>query len=204
MYRKLVFFVTILTFLLLVAGCGNSEAPTSRGEPIVQLTSVPMTAEDIAKLPTVPPPDAAAASVTGVVIRDATGEPVKEVPVRLAEVYREDPNAGAVSEDGGAFVLDDAHSPYAETDANGQFTFANVPPHEYVLVIGNVGINRYVIIQEPTGKPKVWSATAGNVLNVGELRVAEIEGFTYAQETAPSNGYPAPQQAPEPTAYPSP
>ena len=97
-------------------------------------------------------------TVTGFVFSDRTELPIMNVPVSLAEVFREGESA--------AYVLDGAQSPLAHTDKNGRFAFNNILPGEYVVVIGSVEINDYIILTEPSGQAKVWAATAGNILDL--------------------------------------
>lgn len=101
-------------------------------------------------------PQAGLATVTGVVISQRTNEPIVEVPVQLAGVFYEG--------DGGAYVLDTAQSPTTTTDGQGRFVFVDVEPRDYVIVIGNVEINDYVIIPEESGRAKTWTAVPGKVL----------------------------------------
>ena len=102
-------------------------------------------------------PQAEQATITGVVISQRTNEPIVEVPVQLAGVYYEG--------DRGAYVLDTAQSPTATTDGQGRFVFVDIEPRDYVIVIGNVEINDYVIIPEESGRAKIWTAVSGEILD---------------------------------------
>jgi len=99
------------------------------------------------------------ATITGIVISERTDAPIVEIPVQLAEVYYEG--------DRGAFVLDVAQSPTTTTDGNGRFAFVDIEARDYVLVIGNVEINDYEIVPDESGKVRIWSAPAGEVLDTG-------------------------------------
>lgn len=92
-----------------------------------------------------------------------TTMPLTETFVMLADVYREG--------DGGAYALDVAHSPFTETDLEGNFVFSNLEPAEYVIVIGDV-YKEYAISTDPsTGKAATWTIKANEVLEVGDLEV---------------------------------
>lgn len=112
-------------------------------------------------------PEAGKATIIGRVISRSTESPFVNVPVRLAEVYRQEGG----EENEGAFVLDDAFSPGALTDEYGRFIFKNVEPKEYVIVVGNVSASAYEIIPDPSGRARVWDIPADQVFDVGDLRV---------------------------------
>ena len=104
-------------------------------------------------------PQSDMATLTGVVISQRTQQSIVEVPVQLAGVYYEG--------DQGAFVLDTANSPIATTDGQGRFVFVDIEPGDYVIVIGNVEVNDYIIIPDESGRAKIWTATNGEVLETG-------------------------------------
>lgn len=112
-----------------------------------------------------PSPETGKAVLTGQVL-DLSGVPLKGITVRLAEVYRESQD----SEDG-AFVLDTAFSPGAVADENGFFVIQNIIPGEYVLVVGDVENNNYIIIAQEDGRPRVWKVVSDQTLDVGTLRI---------------------------------
>ena len=118
--------------------------------------------------PKAPAPESGKANVVGRVLDEATGEPLGQVMVRLAEVYRrpEDP-------DNGAFLIDERSSPFAYTDAEGYFVLVNVKPREYLLIIGDDLLNEdhYEIIPGPDGKPKSYIPEMDQTLDVGDVRV---------------------------------
>lgn len=102
--------------------------------------------------------------VTGKVVSSVTNQPLGETVVRLAEVVRQEGQA--------AFVLDTAFSPGVVTDAEGNFNLINIPAMEYVIVVGNVEIYQgYEILQDASGQALTYTVNAGEVLDVGELRV---------------------------------
>jgi len=109
-------------------------------------------------------PESGKATVVGQVVELKTEEPLADVIVRLAEVYREG--------QGGVFLLDHYSSPGARTDAQGYFVFPDLKPGEYVLVVGEgENINDYDIIEDgDTEKAKVWSAPADQITDWGVIQ----------------------------------
>jgi len=95
-------------------------------------------------------------------ILHADSSPFNDLNVRLAEVYYGD----STSE--GAFVLNTSFSPSAMTDDDGYFCTAEIAVTDYVLVIGNPEEN-YEIYSNEDLKPKVWTTTAGEVLDIGNI-----------------------------------
>ena len=108
------------------------------------------------------PPQEGMATVVGRCLSEKTGEPLPNTLVRLAEVVR--------SGDEGAYVLDQAFSPGAVTDEKGYFIFENIKAMEYVVVVGDINFD-YKIIENEEKKPRVWNALAGQILDIGVLKV---------------------------------
>lgn len=115
----------------------------------------------------VPTPEPERATVTGRVRSSITNEMLQAKPVRLAEVYENEIGDAA-------FVLDGANSPGTLTDVNGRFIFQDIEPRDYVLVVGNVETNDYEIIAANPTVAQVWTAEAGQILDVGEV-VVELD-----------------------------
>jgi hypothetical protein len=140
-------FVAILMLVpvLLLSGCsaGSNVLGGPAATPVAQ-------------------PEAGKTTLVGSVESKANGEPVGNVPVRLAEVYRQGGE--------GAFVLDGAFSPGDITDEQGNFVIENVDVREYVIVVGDVNSN-YEIIPNAEGDAKVFNPQPDDVLEVGKLEV---------------------------------
>lgn len=138
------YLLTLLVFLvLLAASCSVPEAGVK---------------------PKVVKPDGDKSTVTGRVVDADSGQPVDTI-VRLAQVYRQEDSPGA-------YVLDEGNSPGTFTDADGYFIIENVPPIEYVIVIGYTDVYLgYEVIPTADGKPKVFQFEAGQILDVGEVTV---------------------------------
>lgn len=175
-YTRILLVATIPFFLLGLIGCGAAVPPdtsdTAAGvesaypvypaypSPLDGNTRLQITSTRVVEVST-PQPDQA--TITGVIISERTDQPIVEVPVQLAGVYYEGER--------GAFVLDTGQSPIAMTDGQGRFAFVNVEAQDYVIVIGNVEVNDYKIIPEDSGRARVWTAVAGDVLDTGTHRV---------------------------------
>ena len=101
-------------------------------------------------------------TIVGQVFSASDDKPLSTI-VRLAEF---------IDKDGQQFMyLDGARSPGAETNADGTFSFENIDVKKYIVVVGDVPNNNYVIISEANDKARIYETTAGAVTNVGELRV---------------------------------
>jgi hypothetical protein len=105
------------------------------------------------------------AVLTGQLLSTTTNAPISSRAVRLAPVYRAAPGSAD-----GAYVLDEARSPAATTNAEGVFVFTDLEAAEYVLMI-TIAEGQHELVTEPSGKPKVWQADSGKVTNLGEVRV---------------------------------
>jgi hypothetical protein len=181
----------IMIFTLLLAACGQTTPPIQT--PVAT--------------PTPPqPPDPGMATATGRVV-NAEGEFLPGVIVRLAEVVR------GVEGNGGAFILDVAHSPSSFTDAAGYFIFSNIKGAEYVIVIGDVEITGiYEIIPQEDGKARVFNMPADQVTDVGNITTTIeppqlLPGINLTPASAPTESgvYPEPvflPTSPPPQTYP--
>jgi hypothetical protein len=149
-----ILIVTLFLIMLAVAGC-QPQQPAIKTS---QATTAPTPMETMETL------DANMGGVTGRAMSNITNQPLGNTIVRLAEVVRQNDQA--------AFVLDTAFSPGTISDENGNFTIMNVPAQEYVIVVGNVEIYQgYEILQDASGKANTYTVTAGEILDVGDLRV---------------------------------
>jgi len=127
----------------------------TQAEPTAQAPDQPEIDLDVNSLPK---PTATKTTVVGQVYDSISQQPIPNVPVRLAEVYRQGGE--------GAYVLDTANSPGAYADEKGVFIMQDIPAGEYVLVVGDV-MGIYKVIPDEGNHPKVWDARAGQILNTG-------------------------------------
>lgn len=138
-------FVILIICLLLITGCQSSQPikPTPTPAP----TSIPL-------------PEADKATVKGQIVSEKDRSPIQDTVVRLAAVYRQGEE--------GAYVLDSANSPGAFTDQEGRFVITNIPPGEFVLVIGDP-MSSYTVISDADGKVKTWAAAANQILDLEQI-----------------------------------
>jgi hypothetical protein len=149
--------VYALALLLLVLLSGACQAAPAATETVVVTDQPDLTGEF--------------GGVRGVILSNITNEPIDSIIVRLAEVVRQG--------DQSAYVLDQAFSPGATTQADGSFQIANAPAGEYVLVVGNPEIfNGHEILQDSSGTSIKYIVTAGEWLDIGDIRV-DLTGDEY-------------------------
>ena len=154
--------------LLLLVGCVQVQPQFSPlpNEPSAE-TAPPATIEVVSATtqpqPTQNPEMAMVVGVVALIGGTDSKSPI-ETPVRLARVFW---NA---DKSDGAFVLEGATSPSTLVGQDGTFTLNNVPPADYVMVIGDPTDNDSVI-KEPGGKAKVITLEPGKTLDVGRLEV---------------------------------
>lgn len=186
-YREIA-LCTIIISLLGVIGCNSTtQSPTSTPFVAVQPTDgdvmgYPVSANlDAAYLvpstvtPTaipeqvVPEPVGDMGVLVGRVFSNVTAEPIVNVPLQLAAVFRQDGE--------GVYVLDAAQSPFAQADVTGKFVFADVVPGEYFLIVGSVEAGGYIIVEGEPNSGRSFFVNAGETTQVGDLSVDEILGY---------------------------
>lgn len=139
---KILFYVSALVIVGILSGCQPSKV-----------------SESITPLPT---PNPTEGIVSGTLV-DMDGKPIQNIPVRMAQVYRQGEE--------GAFVLDTAHSPSSITSSKGDFILTNIPPAEYFLVIGTPEDNNYIVYQDKDGKPVSYIIKAGELVEIQKIKV---------------------------------
>lgn len=72
------------------------------------------------------------------------------------------------SDSSGFYMLDPGRDPRAALDTQGCFQFNDLPPHEYVLVIGPRPEQGRLVAGEDD-RPRIFNVTAGETLQPGEL-----------------------------------
>jgi hypothetical protein len=162
MMKSLTLALALALVLILLAGCQPA--------PQIETSSEPESTMEVAQVtpPSTPQPstglEAGKSTVVGQVFSTRTNAPMVNMGVRLAEVHRQGEE--------GAFLLDTAFSPGDFTDEEGYFSFDNIEPGEYVVVVGNVEVYEgYVIIPDSTGRPQVYDFPSDEVTDIGTLRV---------------------------------
>lgn len=129
------------------------------------------------------------ATITGSVESTAglLNEPLSDVDVHLAKVYWDNDQVR------GTFLIDEATSPVTRTDSSGIFVFTNVTARDYVIVVGDL-YAKNVIISNPDGTARIYTAEPGRILDVGVIEVnLDLAPLPVPVESAyPPQPYPAP------------
>jgi hypothetical protein len=136
--------LVLFTLLLLVTACGKASTT------------------DTTKMSTpIQTPVSGKAVVTGKIFSTTLNKFLK-TEVWLAEVHRQGDQA--------VYVLNAVSSPGIYSDETGVFVLTNITPQEYVIVVGNPeGQNE--VVNDESGKSKVWKIPANQIINVGEIKV---------------------------------
>jgi hypothetical protein len=103
-------------------------------------------------------------AVIGKIIYSSNHEPASNIPIRLGEVYWDDEHKNA------AFVLEGATSPGAISVMDGTFIINDVPPSEYVIIIGDI-TDKYEIIEENPDTAKIYNLIPDKVIDIGIIEV---------------------------------
>lgn len=145
-----------------LANVENTYPGWSTGDSAVIITRTPNPTVD-PSIP-IPTPIPGMTTLIGYIFSKETNQPLVDVPVSLAEIYRN-------AENQGAFAYDTAFSPMTLTDSNGRFILSNIEPKEYVMVVGNVEVNRYEILLEPSGDGLIFTLQPNMITDAGTLYV---------------------------------
>lgn len=172
---RIVIWISVV--MLTLSACGKSNksetAQFSQDTRATSPISVLPTAKPASPVATPVPAEATPtvspgrSAVTGHLISQATGEPLGNVVIRLAEVYYPE---GSTSKEDGAYALDNAFSPSAMTNQEGYFRFPDVEARDYVIFVGDIYV-KYLIVVNEKGTPKIWTAPENGVLDIGDLVV---------------------------------
>ncbi len=110
------------------------------------------------------------ASVTGRLTSKITGEPLNHAVVRLAEVYCPSDVKKVDTRTKCVWALDGAFSPSTFTDATGNFVFTDVPPRQYIVLIGDM-VMKYALVNNDKKEPMMWIVEANKVVRTGDFAV---------------------------------
>jgi hypothetical protein len=109
-------------------------------------------------------PTAGKVNVVGQVLGTGSQNPIKNTPVYLAQVYTDEASKQS------AYALNLASSPATISDENGFFTFTDVDPNPYVIIVGDYyGEND--VVKESNGDARVYQFKAGEVVDVAAVQV---------------------------------
>lgn len=165
--RRLLQLIIIVCSTMVLLACQTANtppapAPTAAGTtPVAETTTVPQDNTNIAFPEEL---DSETGVLRGRIVAAADSSPLATTVVFLAEVTRQDGQA--------AFVLNTAQSPASVSDIDGYFFVTEVPPGEYVFVVGDPSVGGHEIIENPdTGTVQTYFVEAGNVTEIGELQI---------------------------------
>jgi hypothetical protein len=158
----------ILGMVLLGACQGALDAPA---EPISPLAAAE------SPLAAVESPLAAArqigegkALVVGRLFAQATGQPLNNVVVRLAEIYCPEGIEILDKSEECFWALDNAFSPSTFTDETGYFEFVDAEARDYALLVGDL-IGKYAFLKHPNDKQVIITALPDQVTDVGDQQL---------------------------------
>jgi hypothetical protein len=137
MYKKLFFKSILLLTILIISGCTSSNPSTQ------EIVVTPNPGKSI---------------IYGTIL-NSDKSPKGETVVRLAKVYH------ATDDDDGTFVLDEANSPSTISEDNGQFSFVDIDPGEYVIFVGQFHTD-YMIVSDSEQNPNVYEVGPDEILEV--------------------------------------
>lgn len=169
MKRYLIF---LLLFVFLISGCKGTEVdsknytpdanstPSSNfydpGYPVT--TSSQPTAIDVTQ-------DAAMGRVSGTILLN--DKPVNNLRLFLADILLGGDGVEV------ATSLDRSVAPTTLSNEGGEFTFFNVPPGRYGLMLYE-GVNSYLLLDPSNGEAILISVEAGDELDLGIFRYTDL------------------------------
>lgn len=194
MFKKFPIWCLLGAFIILSA-CDSGQ-PASV-EPVDNSSGSEVLTEDntsaqvesaVVEIEPVDPPEvgevaAGTATVTGSIYSTTFNQPIEGIPVSLSEIIRDENGEGV-------FVYDPAFSPTTDSLPGGYFVIEGVEPGEYMVVVGNIEINTYTIINNDDGSPRTFEAPADTVTDVAEIQVEGLDVYVVGPQ---SDGYPAPE-----------
>ena len=179
----------LITLLWILIGCGNSTTqetePTaepvtetteqgniSEGYPVLNTTDgypvIEETDYELVGTLDVQPPSAETGTFAGKLVSQETALPVTGVPLTFVEIVRQNGEA--------AFVLDTFIAPYTMTTAEGDFHFNDVPPGEYIFMMGSPE-GYYKFVMETEDDAQLFYVNANEATNAGTLTIPELDGY---------------------------
>jgi hypothetical protein len=111
--------------------------------------------------------EAGRASVTGRAFSDITLQPIANTTIRLAEIFYADETRDPTN---AAWALNNASSPYTETDSEGFFLFRNVEARGYVIFVGDI-LGQYTVELTEEGTPRPYEFGPDVLHEVGNIFV---------------------------------
>lgn len=112
------------------------------------------------------------AEVRGHTFNPITGAPIANAYIRLAELYCAPDVDPEEREDRCIWALDDAQSPFALSDEEGNFLFEDIPPGDYVFFVGTYTVkDGYAIALDENNIAMIFSPKADEGLDIGSVPV---------------------------------
>ncbi len=108
-------------------------------------------------------------TVVGRLVSTTTDVPLNHEIVRLAEVECPEDVAQESKRTECVWMLSNAFSPSTFTDENGFFTFNDVTPRDYVVIVGDM-MNKNTKLADEDG-PFMWAAVGNEITDIGEYRI---------------------------------
>lgn len=164
-----VFAFALLFVGVCSASCGRAVS-TSNASPVntpdAAMHTSPLTTPTAISPPT--PSSGEVGTVVGFLLEGGdTPQPVGQVRLYLGEVVRSADGTPAMAR------MDRQTAPSAQTDANGRFVFADVPPGQHTLFLDV--IVRVVVLDDPSsGGDLLIEVEGGTITDLGELIYPEL------------------------------
>ncbi|RMF50088.1 MAG: hypothetical protein D6755_01625 [Anaerolineae bacterium] len=163
--KRILFYLTCVTLTLLSA-CGGGTAPAA--EPTAY-PAPPRPTEYI--ITTLPTPKSDSGIITGYLLENKANPtaPSSTVLLALAKIIP--------GPDGQPMVarFNREEAPHTLTDVNGRFVFKDIPPGQYGLIVDRIS-DAFLLNDPDTGGDFIFTATAGEVLDLGNLVYDAIPG----------------------------
>jgi len=160
--KKLVALFSVLLVATLMACKPKSPLTDS---PLVPLSPLSTATPATSLAPTVAPTRSPSTGVvTGRLVVQTSLTPKPDVSLFLAEVIESSQDDFAVA------ALDEQNSPSAPTDTSGQFTFVNIEPGDYGLILQSP-LETVLLKNIYTGKDIIVSVVADQTVDLGTIEV---------------------------------
>lgn len=145
------------------------SSSTGNNTPSVVSASAPEAADYTMAQPEIPESKADMGTVVGRLVSSTTDVALNHEIVRLAEVECPEDVAQESKRTECVWMLSNAFSPSTFTDENGFFVFNDVPPRDYVVIVGDM-MNKNTKLADDGG-PFMWAAVENKITDIGEYHI---------------------------------
>ncbi len=151
----------LILIVILATGCGSPDVnPALSPLPLATVASpVATAAASVPPTPLTVKPDRSA--VRGQL---SLGSPRGDLLIYAAPFYWNQDHTE------GVFALNPETATGYSVSAQGDFAISDLPPGEYVLVVGTE-LAKAVVVPRPDGQAEVFTTRAGEILDVGKQKV---------------------------------